>query len=96
MGRIVRLTERDLTRNVKRVISEMDDNDDYYSDFENKSLKELIKIAEDFLLNELGFSPDAIDEIDEWYIIDVLRDHHYDDLASEIEEKLYDSYDSDF
>ena len=67
------------------------------SDFENKSLKELIKIAEDFLLNELGFSPDAIDEIDEWYIIDVLRDHHYDELASEIEEKLYDSIDySDF
>jgi len=94
MARIVRLTERDLTRLVKRVIIEMDDNDDYDSDFENKSLKELIKIAEDFLLNELGFSPDAIDEIDEWYIIDVLRDHHYDDLASEIEEKLYDSYDS--
>jgi hypothetical protein len=96
MGRIIRLTERDLTRLVKRVIIEMDDNDDYDSDFENKSLKELIKIAEDFLLNELGFSPDAIDEIDEWYIIDVLRDHHYDELASEIEEKLYDSYDSDF
>jgi hypothetical protein len=97
MGRIVRLTESDLTRLVKRVIIEMDDNDDYDSDFENKSLKELIKIAEDFLLNELGFSPDAIDEIDEWYIIDVLRDHHYDELASEIEEKLYDSIDySDF
>ena len=97
MGRIVRLTESDLTKLVKRVIIEMDDNDDYDSDFENKSLKELIKIAEDFLLNELGFSPDAIDEIDEWYIIDVLRDHHYDELASEIEEKLYDSIDySDF
>jgi hypothetical protein len=94
MKRIVRLTENDLTILVKRVISEMDDDNDY--DFENKSLKELIKIAEDFLLNELGFSPDAIDEIDEWYIIDVLRDHHYDELASEIEEKLYDSYDSDF
>jgi hypothetical protein len=74
----------------------MDDDDDYDSDFENKSFKELIKIAEDYLLNKLGFSPDAIDEIDEWYIIDVLRDHHYDELASEIEEKLYDSYDSDF
>ena len=95
MARIVRLTENDLSRIVKRVISEMDDDNDY--DFENKSLKELIKIAEDFLLNELGFSPDAIDEIDEWYIIDVLRDHHYDELASEIEEKLYDSIDySDF
>jgi hypothetical protein len=95
MARITRLTESDLSRIVKRVISEMDDDDD--SDYENKSLKELIKIAEDFLLNELGFSPDAIDEIDEWYIIDVLRDHHYDELASEIEEKLYDSIDySDF
>ena len=95
MARITRLTESDLSRIVKRVIIEMDDDDD--SDYENKSLKELIKIAEDFLLNELGFSPDAIDEIDEWYIIDVLRDHHYDELASEIEEKLYDSIDySDF
>ena len=73
MKRIIKLTEKDLTRLVKRVISEMDDDDDYDSDFENKSLKELIKIAEDFLLNELGFSPDAIDEIDEWYIIDFLR-----------------------
>jgi hypothetical protein len=97
MGRIIRLTEQDLARIVRRVISEMDDDDDYDSDFVNKSLKELIKIAEDFLLNELGFSPDAIDEIDEWYLIDVLRDHHYDELASEIEEKLYDSIDySDF
>ena len=89
-----RLTEQDLARIVRRVIKENEDDDD---DYENKSLKELIKIAEDFLLNELGFSPDAIDEIDEWYIIDVLRDHHYDELASEIEEKLYDSIDySDF
>jgi len=89
-----RLTEQDLARIVRRVIKENEDDDD---DYENKSLKELIKIAEDFMLNELGFSPDAIYEIDEWYIIDVLRDHHYDELASEIEEKLYDSIDySDF
>jgi len=93
MRRIVRLTENDLDSIVRRVISEMDVDDDYDIDYENKSLKELIKIAEDFLLNELGFSPDAIDEIDEWYIIDVLRDHHYNELASEIEEKLYDSSD---
>ena len=97
MSRIIRLTEQDLGRIVIRVISEMDDDNDYDSDYENKSLKELIKIAEDFMLNELGFSPDAIYEIDEWYIIDVLRDHHYDELASEIEEKLYGSIDySDF
>ena len=89
-----RLTEQDFARIVRRVIKENEDDDD---DYETKSLKELIKIAEDFMLNELGFSPDAIYEIDEWYIIDVLRDHHYDELASEIEEKLYDSIDySDF
>ena len=89
-----RLNEQDLARIVRRVIKENEDDDD---DYETKSLKELIKIAEDFMLNELGFSPDAIYEIDEWYIIDVLRDHHYDELASEIEEKLYDSIDySDF
>jgi hypothetical protein len=97
MKKTIRLTERDLTRIVKRVIKEMDNDSDYENKYKHKSLKELIKIAEDFILNELGFSPDAIDEIDEFYIIDVLRDHHHNELASEIEEKLYDSIDySDF
>ena len=45
------------------------------------------------MLDELEFSPDAIDEMDEWYIVDVLRDYGYDELASEIEEKLYDEAD---
>ena len=50
-------------------------------------------MAKNFMLDELEFSPDAIDEMDEWYIVDVLRDYSYDELASEIEEKLYDEAD---
>jgi hypothetical protein len=91
MGRIVKLTERDLTKLVKRVIREMDD--DYENEYTNKSLDELLEIAKRFMLDELEFSKDAIDEMDEWYIVDVLRDYSYDELASEIEEKLYDEAD---
>ena len=93
MKRIIRLTERDLTRIVKRVINEMDDENEYG----NYSLNELLEKAKNIMLDEFGFSPDAIDEMDEWYIVDVLRDYMFDELASEIEEKLYDESDySDF
>ena len=95
MKKTIRLTERDLTKIVKRVIREMDD--DYENEYSNQSLDKLLKMAKRFMLDELEFSPDAIDEMDEWYIVDVLRDYSYDELASEIEEKLYDSIDySDF
>ena len=143
MKRIIRLTESDLTRIVRRVIKENEyegygqDMDDYselapsydsdrkfmgmvkpsgdmemYEDEDDRTmrgrffddeegdeewgetdmgeeeLQDLIENARDILENELGMSIDAINEMDEWYIVDVLHDHHFDELAYEIEHLL--------
>lgn len=101
MKRIIRLTESDLTRIVKRVIKESEKEDDYkdrsmyspyYGDEEwgerdmgEETLQDLIEEARDILENELGFSIDAINEMDEFDIVDALRDYSYDELAGDIE-----------
>ena len=99
MKKIIRLTESDLARIVKRVIKENDDYKDrsmyspYYGDDEEwgerdmgeESLQDLIEEARDILENELGFSIDAINEMDEFDIVDALHDHMYDELAGDIE-----------
>ena len=119
MKRIIRLTESDLTRIVRRTINEMededfmrgadknwDDSEDYgtmrgrfFDDEEEdeewgetdegeEELQDLIEEARDILENELGMSIDAINEMDEYYIVDVLHEHMYDELANEIEHLL--------
>ena len=104
MKRIIRLTESDLTRIVKRVIKESEKEDDYkdrsmydpyYGDEEwgetdrgEEDLQDLLEEARDILENDLGMSIDAINEMDEWYILDVLHEHMYDELAYEIEHLL--------
>ena len=127
MKRIIRLTESDLARIVKRVISEQDEDerfpgendildyedsamgrmldnmgDEWDSSFEDEHddeewgktdrgkehLQDLLEEARDILENELGMSIDAINEMDEWYIVDVLHDHMYDELAYDIEHLL--------
>jgi hypothetical protein len=109
MKRIIKLTESDLTRIVKRVIKENDDYKDrsmydpYYGDDDDsyeedeewgetdggeEDLQDLLEEARDILENELGMSIDAINEMDEWYIVDVLHEHMYDELANEIEHLL--------
>ena len=102
MKKIIRLTESDLARIIKRTINEMEDEDfmrgaDKYYDNEEKDeewgetdrgeqeLQDLIEEARDILENELGMSIDAINEMDEWYIVDVLHDYNYDELAYDIE-----------
>jgi hypothetical protein len=125
MKKIIRLTESDLARIVKRTINEMDDEDlmrsvdrnwedreededdykdrsmysPYYGDDEDfeedeewgetdmgdEHLQDLIEEARDILENELGFSIDAINEMDEFDIVDALHDHSYDELAYDIE-----------
>jgi hypothetical protein len=104
MKRMIRLTESDLTRIVKRTINEMEDEEDYgtmrgrffddedegdeewgETDRGDEHLQDLIEEARDILENELGFSIDAINEMDEFDIVDALHDHMYDELAYDIE-----------
>jgi len=124
MKKIIRLTESDLIRLVKKTINEMEDEDfmrgadrnwedrdedddykdrsmysPYYGDDEDfeedeewgetdmgeEELQDLIEDARDILENELGFSIDAINEMDEFDIVDALHDHMYDELAYDIE-----------
>ena len=107
MKKIIRLTESDLARIVKRTINEMEDEEDYgtmrgrffddedegdeewgETDRGEEDLQDLLEEARDILENELGMSIDAINEMDEWYIVDVLHEHMYDELAYEIEHLL--------
>ena len=68
----------------------------YYGDDEEwgetdrgeQNLQDLLEEARDILENELGMSIDAINEMDEWYIVDVLHEHFYNELAYEIEHLL--------
>jgi hypothetical protein len=105
MKKIIRLTESDLTRIIKKTINEMEDEDfmrgadrnwdddfGYEEDEEwgetdrgEEELQDLIEEARDILENELGMSIDAINEMDEYYIVDVLHDYNYDELAYDIE-----------
>jgi hypothetical protein len=127
MKRIIRLTESDLTRIVRRVIKE-NEYEEYDQDMDNYSelapsydsdrkfmgmvkpsgdmemyeddeewgetdggeedLQDLLEEARDILENELGMSIDAINEMDEFDIVDVLHEHMYDELAYEIEHLL--------
>lgn len=117
-----RLTERDLSRIVKKTINEMasddykdrsmydpyygDEEDEDFSDLDNtmndgledeawgetdkgmEKLQDLIQNAREVLEDELGYSIEEINEMDELYIVDTLHDHHFDELAYEIEELL--------
>lgn len=128
MKKIIRLTESDLRRIVKRTINEMEDEDfmrsidqkwedsslddeedfDYEEDEEwgqtdmgEEELQDLIETARDILENELEFSIDAINELDEFDIVDALRDNGYDDLANDMEylmekEGFYNIDDEDY
>jgi hypothetical protein len=84
MKKVIRLTEADLTKIIKRTISEMDDEDyleyeeDYYDENEYYNL---IDQAKDFLLYELGYEEYDIYEMSDDEIIEVLKGY---------DNKLYD------
>jgi hypothetical protein len=84
MKRIIRLTESDLTRIVKRVIKEQDEEWGQ-TDRGEERLQELIEEARDILENELGYSIEEINSMDERDIVEFLSDEGYEDLASKIE-----------
>ena len=65
-----------------------DDEEWGQTDRGEEDLQDLLEEARDILENELGMSIDAINEMDEWYIVDVLHEHMYDELAYEIEHLL--------
>jgi len=78
MKKIIRLTESDLVKIVKRVIKEHNE----------KTLQDLIEDAKEILEHDFEFSVDAINEMDEFDIINVLRDYGYDELVNEIENAM--------
>jgi len=68
-----------------------DDNEDEdwgETDRGEEDLQDLLEEARDILENDLGMSIDAINEMDEWYIVDILHEHMYNELAYEIEHLL--------
>jgi hypothetical protein len=102
MKKLIRLTESDLARIVKRVIKENDDYKDrsmyspYYGDEEQdeelgqtdrgeEELQDLIEQARDILENECGYDIEEINSMDEFDIVDALRDEGYGDLPNDIE-----------
>jgi len=87
MKRIIRLTESDLTRIVKRVIKEQDEEWGQ-TDRGEERLQELIEEARDFLENECGYDIEEINSMSEYDIVEALYADNNEDLADEIEELL--------
>lgn len=87
MRKIVRLTESDLTRIVKRVISEQDEEFGQ-TDKGEEELQDLIEEARDILENECGYDIEEINSMDERDIVECLFEEGHEDLASEIESLL--------
>jgi hypothetical protein len=84
MKRIIRLTESDLERIVKRVISEQDE-DWGETDRGEERLQELIEEARDILENECGYDIHDLNLMSEYDIVMALRDEGYGDLPNDIE-----------
>jgi len=91
MKKIIRLTESDLTRIVKRIIKENDDYKDEefgQTDKGEEELQDLIEEARDILENECGYDIEEINSMDERDIVECLFEEGHEDLASEIEDLL--------
>ena len=90
MKKIIRLTESDLERIVRRVISEQDEEWGE-TDRGEEELQDLLEEARDILENELGYSIEEINEMSELDMVDILSDGSNDEyyyLAMDIEELL--------
>ena len=89
MKKIIKLTEADLTRIVRRTINEMEEDEPLGSiDKGEEILKELIEEARDILEMECGYDLHDINLMSEREIVEALFDEGYDDIASEMEELL--------
>jgi hypothetical protein len=87
MKRIIRLTESDLTRIVKRVIKEQDEEWGE-TDRGEEDLQDLLEEARDFLESECGYDLHDLNLMSEYDIVEALYDEGNDELAEEIERLL--------
>jgi hypothetical protein len=107
MKKIVRLTENDLSRIIKRVIREMDDNFDddlgFGSDFNQNEYDGLLDQARQYLIDNsegIGFDEDDIYEMSDNEVIDVIKYydkglyHRLEDLKYSKPVDLDEPYDS--
>jgi hypothetical protein len=90
MRKIIKLTESDLTRIVRRVIKERDDRDEELgqTDKGEERLQDLIVDARHFLEDECGYEFDDINSMNEHDIMGAVYEEGNDELASRIEELL--------
>ena len=98
MKKIVRLTESDLRRVIKRVIKENEDDykdrsmyDPYYSDDLDKDmsayeLEQLMYEAMELMESEYGISSDYLEGLNEFELIDLLEEHNETELAGDIQQ----------
>lgn len=73
-----------------RFFDDEEDDDEEWGETDRgeENLQDLLEEARDILENELGYSIDAINEMDEYDIVDDLHAHFYNELAYEIEHLL--------
>ena len=90
MKKIIKLTESDLTRIVRRVIKERDERDEELgqTDKGEERLQDLIVDARHFLEDECGYEFDDINSMNEHDIMGAVYEEGNDELASRIEELL--------
>jgi len=82
------MEDEEFMRGADRNWREKGDEEWGETDRGEEDLQDLLEEARDILENDLGMSIDAINEMDEWYIVDILHEHMYDELAYEIEHLL--------
>ena len=90
MKKIIKLTESDLTRIVRRVIKEQEERDEELgqTDKGEERLQDLIVDARHFLEDECGYEFDDINSMNEHDIMGAVYEEGNKKLASRIEELL--------
>ena len=90
MKKIIKLTESDLTRIVRRVIKEQEERDEELgqTDKGEERLQDLIVDARHFLEDECGYEFDDINSMNQHDIMGAVYEEGNDELASRIEELL--------